>query len=72
MSITLTLVDICFFDNDMFMRNDLFEVDRAVGVVVDLDLDDVPLIPARPSIAPVTCRGRARRCGSRTSNCRSW
>ncbi|MFI5436833.1 hypothetical protein ACHMZP_34385 [Rhodococcus baikonurensis] len=41
-----------FFDNDMFMRNDLFEVDREVGVVVDLDLDDVPLIPARPSIVP--------------------
>lgn len=39
-----------FFDNDMFMRNDLFEADREVGVVVDLD--DVPLIPARPSIVP--------------------
>ncbi|MFE4499836.1 DUF6578 domain-containing protein [Rhodococcus sp. NPDC056743] len=41
-----------FFDNDMFMRDDLFEVDREVGVVVDLDLDDVPPVPARPSIVP--------------------
>ncbi|QSE41331.1 hypothetical protein JXX30_00375 [Rhodococcus erythropolis] len=41
-----------FFDNDMFMRDDLFEVDRAVGVVVDLDLDDVPPVPPRPTIVP--------------------
>lgn len=41
-----------FFDNDVFMRDDLFEVDRGVGVLVDLDLDDVPTVPARPSIVP--------------------
>ncbi|MHD0299750.1 hypothetical protein RCF19_27975 [Rhodococcus qingshengii] len=43
-----------FFDKDMFMRDDLFEVDREVGVVVDLDLDldDVPPVPARSSIVP--------------------
>lgn len=41
-----------FFGNDMFMRDDLFEVDRGVGVLVDLDLDDVPPVPARPSIVP--------------------
>ena len=41
-----------FFDNDMFMRDDLFEADRGVGVLVDLDLDDVPPVSARPSIVP--------------------
>ena len=41
-----------FFGNDMFMRDDLFEVDRGVGVLVDLDLDDVPPVPACPSIVP--------------------
>ncbi|MFB9782896.1 DUF6578 domain-containing protein [Rhodococcus baikonurensis] len=50
-----------FFDNDMIMRDDLFEVDREVGVVVDLDLDDVPPEPARPSIVPgdVSASGEA-------------
>ncbi|WP_314674797.1 DUF6578 domain-containing protein [uncultured Rhodococcus sp.] len=41
-----------FFNHDMFMHDDLFEVDREVGVVVDLDLDHVPPVPARPSIVP--------------------
>ncbi len=41
-----------FFNHDMFMRDDLFEVDREVGVVVDLDLDDVPPVSARASIVP--------------------
>lgn len=50
-----------FFNHDMFMRDDLFEVDREVGVVVDLDLDDVPPVPARPSIVPgdVSASGEA-------------
>ena len=39
-----------FFDNDMFIRDDLLEIDGEVGVLVDLDLDDVPPVPARPTI----------------------
>ncbi|MGC0362602.1 hypothetical protein ABH922_000586 [Rhodococcus sp. 27YEA15] len=41
-----------FFDSDVFMRDDPFEVDRAVGVMIDLDLDDVPPVPPRPPIVP--------------------
>lgn len=31
-----------FFDTDVFMRDDVYEVDRESGVWIELDLDDVP------------------------------
>ena len=31
-----------FFDTDVLVRDDVYEVDRESGVWIELDLDDVP------------------------------
>ncbi|WP_149359378.1 hypothetical protein [Lolliginicoccus suaedae] len=41
-----------FFDLFSMGEDDVKEVDRGVGALVDLDLDDVPALPARPRIVP--------------------
>ncbi|MBF4478255.1 hypothetical protein SAMN02745947_05543 [Rhodococcus rhodochrous J3] len=39
-----------FFDRDGLFEHDGDEADSEVGALIDLDLDDVPDLPARPSI----------------------
>ncbi|MCX5044436.1 hypothetical protein OG921_14795 [Aldersonia sp. NBC_00410] len=41
-----------FFDVSMMTQDDDDEVDRDVGALVDLDLDDVPPLPLRPTLVP--------------------
>ncbi|WJJ11313.1 hypothetical protein P9990_22545 [Prescottella equi] len=41
-----------FFDRDALFESESDEADGDVGALVDLDLDDVPELPARPSIVP--------------------
>lgn len=41
-----------FFDREWKSETDLVDVDNDIGVLIDLDLDDVPALPARPRIVP--------------------
>lgn len=41
-----------FFDREALYAQDRDEADADVGVLIDLDLDDVPTPPTRPSIVP--------------------
>lgn len=41
-----------FFDTDVFMRDDVDEVDHESGAWIELDLDDVPPHPVRPRFVP--------------------
>ncbi|MFD4292803.1 hypothetical protein ACFWPA_18505 [Rhodococcus sp. NPDC058505] len=41
-----------FFDREALYAQDRDEADSDVGVLIDLELDDVPTLPTRPSIVP--------------------
>lgn len=41
-----------FFDRDALFESESDEADSEIGALIDLDLDDVPELPTRPSIVP--------------------